>query len=52
MAAAITIDGISKCYQIGLRPEQYKTLRDTIVEAFKSPFRRLAGMGGDGPDRR
>jgi lipopolysaccharide transport system ATP-binding protein len=49
MAAAITIDGISKCYQIGLRLEPYKTLRDTIVEAFKSPFRRLAGMGGAGP---
>jgi len=49
MAAAITIDGISKCYQIGLRSEPYQTLRDALMSAIKSPFRRLAGLRGDGP---
>jgi lipopolysaccharide transport system ATP-binding protein len=49
MAAAITINGISKRYRIGLRSESYHTLRDTIMAAVKSPFRRLAGLQGDGP---
>ena len=51
MAAAITIDGISKCYQIGLRAQPYHTLRDTIMAAVKSPFKRLRGMAGNGPDQ-
>ncbi|MGD0141479.1 MAG: ATP-binding cassette domain-containing protein, partial [Tepidisphaeraceae bacterium] len=49
MSAAITIDGIGKCYQIGLKAEKYLTLRDTIMSAIKSPFQRLAGLRGDGP---
>jgi lipopolysaccharide transport system ATP-binding protein len=49
MSAAITIDGISKCYQLGLRAEPYHTLRDTIMAAIKSPFHRLAGLRGRGP---
>jgi lipopolysaccharide transport system ATP-binding protein len=51
MNAAITIDGISKCYQLGLRAEKYLTLRDTIMAAIKGPFQRLAGMRGKGPDQ-
>jgi len=49
MAAAITIEGISKRYQIGLRTQTYQTLRDTIMAAVKRPFQRLAGLKGNGP---
>jgi homopolymeric O-antigen transport system ATP-binding protein len=50
MSAAITIDGVSKCYQLGLRTEKYLTLRDTIMSVIKSPLQRLAGLRGKGPD--
>lgn len=50
MSAAITIDGIGKCYQLGLRAEKYLTLRDAIASAIKAPFQRLAGLAGKGPD--
>ncbi len=50
MSAAITIDGISKCYQLGLRAEKYLTLRDTIMSVVKAPFKRLAGLAGNGPE--
>jgi lipopolysaccharide transport system ATP-binding protein len=46
MSAAITIDGISKCYQIGLRSKPYETLRDAIMNAIQAPFRRLTGNRG------
>src|SRR3984957_9898478 len=51
MTSAITIDGISKCYQLGLRAEKYMTLRDTIVAAVKAPFHRIAGLAGKGKAR-
>jgi lipopolysaccharide transport system ATP-binding protein len=50
MSAAISINEISKCYQIGLKAEKYLTLRDTIMSFVKSPFQRLAGLRGDGPE--
>jgi lipopolysaccharide transport system ATP-binding protein len=46
MSAAITIDGISKCYQIGTQSQPYNTLRDTIMSAITTPFKRLAGRKG------
>jgi lipopolysaccharide transport system ATP-binding protein len=51
MTSAITIEGISKCYQIGLRAEKYLTLRDTIMAAVKAPFQRMAGLAGKGPEQ-
>jgi len=44
MSAAISINGISKCYNIGLRFQPYDTLRDTIMQTLKNPFRRFAEM--------
>ena len=37
---AISVEQVSKKYQIGQR-EPYRTLRDTLTEAFTAPFRRL-----------
>jgi lipopolysaccharide transport system ATP-binding protein len=51
MDSAITIEGIGKCYQLGLRAEKYLTLRDTIAAAVKAPFQRLAGVLGKGSDK-
>ncbi|MGQ0556503.1 MAG: ABC transporter ATP-binding protein [Nitrospiraceae bacterium] len=47
---AIRVEGIGKQYRIGKR-EQYKTLRDTLVSAFTTPFQKagklLRGEGAD-----
>ncbi|HEX3036793.1 MAG TPA: ABC transporter ATP-binding protein [Thermodesulfobacteriota bacterium] len=37
---AIRVEGLSKQYHIGAKQERYKTLRDTLADAFVSPFRR------------
>jgi lipopolysaccharide transport system ATP-binding protein len=37
---AIRVEGISKKYQIGRKQAKYRTLRDTLADAFVSPFRR------------
>ena len=39
---AIKVEGLSKLYRIGQR-ERYRTLRDTITNAFTTPFRWLRG---------
>jgi len=39
---AIKVEGLSKLYRIGQR-EPYRTLRDTLTNAFTTPFRRLKG---------
>jgi lipopolysaccharide transport system ATP-binding protein len=49
MSPAITISDISKCYQLGLRAEKYLTFRDALISAVKAPFKRLAGLRGNGP---
>jgi len=36
----IRAEGLSKKYHIGKKRERYKTLRDTLVDAFVSPFRK------------
>jgi lipopolysaccharide transport system ATP-binding protein len=38
---AIQVHGLGKQYQIGAAQAPYRTLRETIVETFASPFRRL-----------
>ncbi len=37
---AIRVDGLSKLYTIGERQQPYRTLRDTVMDAFAKPFRR------------
>ena len=37
---AIRVEGLSKLYRIGLRPEKYKTMRDTIVHCASNLVRR------------
>jgi lipopolysaccharide transport system ATP-binding protein len=39
--SAIRVENLSKLYRIGAPQERYKTLRDTITDAFKAPFCRL-----------
>ena len=38
---AIRVANLSKQYRIGARVEKYRTLRDTLAEAAKAPFRAL-----------
>jgi ABC-type polysaccharide/polyol phosphate transport system ATPase subunit len=37
---AISVEGLSKLYRLGKR-ERYRTLRDTLADAFTAPFRRF-----------
>ena len=37
---AIRVEGLGKLYRLGKR-ERYRTLRDTLVDTFAAPFRRL-----------
>ncbi len=37
---AIRVEGLGKQYHIGGRQEHYRTLRDTLTDAFVAPFRR------------
>lgn len=41
---AIRAENISKQYRIGRKQEKYKTLRDTLADAFKAPFRRTGKL--------
>jgi homopolymeric O-antigen transport system ATP-binding protein len=41
---AIRVEGFSKMYQIGRRQNSYRTLRDTMADAFLSPFRRAGKL--------
>lgn len=43
-AIAIQAEKLGKEYRIGRRQEGYKTLRDTIADAFMSPFRRAGKL--------
>lgn len=36
----IRVEGISKQFRLGKKPERYRTLRDTLANSFLSPFRR------------
>jgi lipopolysaccharide transport system ATP-binding protein len=37
---AIRVENLSKCYRIG-QQQKYRTLRETLVDKFKSPIRKL-----------
>jgi lipopolysaccharide transport system ATP-binding protein len=39
---AIRVDGLSKQYRIGLQPEKYKTMRDSLANGFGNLFNRKA----------
>ena len=39
----IKVANLSKQYRIGAK-ERYKTFRETLVDAAKAPFRRIAGL--------
>ena len=41
---AIRVEGLSKQYRIGRAQPRYRTLRDSIVETGKAPFRRAAHL--------
>ena len=41
---AIRVEDLSKEYCIGARQEAYKTLRDTLIDAFVAPFRRTGKL--------
>jgi len=41
---AIQVEGLGKRYRIGRR-ESYKTLRDSLADAIRAPFRRIMSLG-------
>ena len=41
---AIRVENLSKQYRIGGKQERYKTLRDTLTDAFVAPFRRVGKL--------
>ncbi|MGD0623088.1 MAG: ABC transporter ATP-binding protein [Thermodesulfobacteriota bacterium] len=43
---ALRVEKLSKLYRIGSRENGYKTLRESIVNAASSPFRRLSSVFG------
>lgn len=43
---AIRIHDLGKQYQIGVKKQRYRTLRESLVSAAKSPWRRLKDLSG------
>lgn len=41
---AIRIENLSKLYRLGQKRERYRTLRDTLTDMFRSPFRKVGGL--------
>lgn len=41
---AIIVENLNKLYRIGKKQEKYKTLRDTIADAFISPFKKAGSL--------
>lgn len=41
---AVRVENMSKQYHIGKRQEGYKTLRDTLADAFVAPFRKVGKL--------
>lgn len=48
----IQVQGLGKMFYIGSKTERYKTLRDTIAEAFTSPWRALTSAWSTRRSRR
>ncbi len=46
---AIKVENLSKLYKIGARQNRYDTLRDRLVDAFTSPFRRYKANKHNSP---
>jgi len=46
MKPIIKAEGVSKQYRIGVRKEEYPTLRDALAAALRAPLRRARGGGG------
>lgn len=44
MSLALEVINLSKEYRIGAKQEQYYTLRDTLVDVFAAPFRRVRNL--------
>lgn len=40
---AVRVENLGKRYKIGIAPERYRTLRDSLVQGASAPFRRLSG---------
>jgi lipopolysaccharide transport system ATP-binding protein len=47
MTPIIRVENLSKQYRIGAREAAYGTLRDSIVDTFLAPLRRLRSRNGD-----
>lgn len=50
---AIRVENLGKKYRIGVAPDRYRTLRDTLVDTLTSPLRRIRQglpVDGDGTD--
>ena len=41
---SIHVENISKKYYIGQKQDKYRTLRDTLADAFVAPFRRVSKL--------
>lgn len=41
---AIRVEGLGKMYRIGGKQEPYRTLRDTLTDAFAAPIRRASSL--------
>jgi lipopolysaccharide transport system ATP-binding protein len=48
---AIRVEDLGKQYRIGLSPERYRTLRDSLVQAVTSPGQLIRSNGGRSQDR-
>ena len=44
---AIRVSNLGKLYRIGVAPERYRTLRDSLAQSLRAPFKRL-GRGANG----
>jgi lipopolysaccharide transport system ATP-binding protein len=44
MKPAIRVEGLSKSYKIGARQGEYRTLRESIMDAATAPWRRFRGL--------
>ena len=47
MKPIVRVESLSKQYRLGSRESAYDTLRESIVEAVRTPFRRLRGENGN-----
>ena len=48
MNPIVRVEGLSKQYRLGTRESSYETLRESLVEAVRTPFNRLRGQNGAG----